>query len=183
MLYNSSVWSRLRFKDHTFNSRANAKTHIVVTMRGAPNDGKNSYAYLIQTNGQLNLDAAVQDGTKDQILFCDIYGPSKATYNVFRNGRTTGGFPRTYPLSDAGRRQYKYEIILDNQNKYLQFFLSMDDGPLFDRYYVIGRNVPTNPMELFIGIRDCSGNSWCPGRFDNDASMVVQSVWVQECLS
>ena len=174
----------MRFKDYTFNSHANAKTHISVIMRGAPDGGKNSYAYLIQTKGQYNLDAAIQDGSKDEIDFSEYYGGSnKATYNVFRNGRTIENFPRTYSVSDAGKTQYKYEIILDNRNRDLQFFLSIDGGTLFDRYQVIGENVPNNPMELFIGIWDCSGNGWCPGQFDGDASMAVQSVWVQECSS
>lgn len=172
----------MRFKDYTFNSHANAKTHIAVNMRGAPDGGKNSNAYLIQTNRQFNLDAAVQDGRKDEVDFSEYYGGSnKATYNVFRNGRTIGGFPRTYSVSDAGRRQYKYEMVLDNRNDELWFFFSIDGGTLFDSFRVTGRDVPSNPMELFIGIWDCSGPSWCPGQFNGDASMAVQSVWVQEC--
>lgn len=177
-----AAWARMRFADYTFNSYANARTHISVIMRGAPDGGKNSNAYLIETKRKYNLDAAVQDGTKDEIDFSEYYGGSnKATFNVFKSGRTIANFPRNYAVSDAGRRQYKYEIILDNKNRNLQFFLSIDGGPLLGSYQVIGDNVPNKPMELFIGIWDCSGNDWCPGRFTADASMAVQSVWVQEC--
>lgn len=177
-----SEWARMRFKDYTFNSNPNAITHISVIMRGAPDGGKNSNAYLIQTNGVFDLNAAVQDGSKDEIDFSEYYGGrNEATYNVFKSGSTISGFPRIYAVSDAGRRQYKYEIILDNKNRNLQFFLSIDGGPLLDRYQVIGNEVPNNPMELFIGIWDCSGNGFCPGRFTGDSWMVVQSVWVQEC--
>ena len=180
LLFLTSDWSRMRFADYTFNSYPNARTHISVIMRGAPDGGKNSNAYLIQTNGKFDLDAAVQDGTKDEIDFSEYYGGSNgATYNVFKSGSTIARFPRTYSVQNAGRRQYKYEIILDNKNRNLQFFLSIDGGPLFDRYQVIGNDVPNKPMELFIGIWDCS--SFCPGRFTGDSSMAVQSVWVQEC--
>ena len=173
----------MRFKDYTFNSHGNAITHIAVNMRGAPDGGKNSNAYLMQTNGQFNLDAGVQDGRKDEIDFIEYYGGSnKATYCLYRNGRKVNGFEKTYSVSDAGRRQYKYEIVLDNRNRELWYFLSIDGGALFDSFRVTGQDVPSNPMELFIGIWDCSGwGDWCPGRFDSDSSMVVQSVWVQEC--
>ena len=174
----------MRYADHTFNSAPTSRTHIAVNMRGAPDGGKNSNAYLIQTNQIFNLDAAVQDGRKDEIDFSEYYGGSnQATYNVFKSGRTIPGFHRIYNnVPDAGRRHYKYEIVLDNRNRNLQFFLSIDGGPLLDRHQVIGNNVPNNPMELFIGIWDCSGNGFCPGRFNSDASMVVSSVWVQECF-
>lgn len=172
----------MRYADHTFNTEASSLTHISVVMRGAPDGGKNSNAYLIQTNGKYDLDAAVQDGTKDEIDFSEYYGGNnQATYNVFKNGKTIENFHRRYEVSDAGQRQYKYEIILDNKNRNLQFFLSIDGGALLDSYKVIGDSVPNNPMELFVGIWDCSGNNWCPGYFEGDASMVVQSVWVQEC--
>lgn len=171
----------MRFADYTFNAYADAKTHISVEMRGAPDGGKNSNAYLIQTNGKYDLDAAVQDGRKDEIDFSEYYGGSnKQTYNVFKSGRTIANFPRIYKVSDAGRRHYKYEIILNNRNRELTFFVSID-GVLYDSYRVIGSDVPNNPMELFIGIWDCSGNSFCPGYFTSNSYMAVRSVWIQAC--
>lgn len=83
----------MRFADYTFNSYANAMTHISVIMRGAPDPGKNSNAYLIQTNRQYNLDAAVQNGRKDEIDFSEYYGGSnRATFNVFKSGKTIPNF-------------------------------------------------------------------------------------------
>ncbi|KAJ3219802.1 hypothetical protein HK099_004565 [Clydaea vesicula] len=177
-----NTWSRLRFSDYTFNGHPNAKTHISVVMRGAPDGGKNSNAYLIQTNGKYDLGAAVQDGTKDEIDFSEYYGGSKkATSCLYKSGRTVSGFPKTYPVSDAGNRFYKYEMVLDNAARDLHLFLSVDGQPLNEHIHVQGNSVPDKPMELFAGIWDCSGNNWCPGVFNGDAGMVIKSIWVQGC--
>jgi hypothetical protein len=181
-LIGGRTWSRMRFQDYTFNAYPQAKTHISVIMRGAPDGGKNSNAYLIQTNGKYDLSAAVQDGTKDEIDFSEYYGgSSKPTNCLYKSGHTVSGFPDRYPVGDAGSTHYKYEIVLDNGARTLDFFLSKDGGPLLYHRHASGGDVPNQPMELFIGIWDCSGNGWCPGRYTSNSFMAVESVWVQGC--
>lgn len=42
-------WSQMRYAKYTFNNHPTATTRIKVKVRGAPDGGKNSNAYLIQT--------------------------------------------------------------------------------------------------------------------------------------
>lgn len=55
------------------------------------------------------------------------------------------------------------------------------NGKELERQELTGDSVPSEPMELFIGIWDCSGNSWCPGKVDFDTWMGVHSVFIEAC--
>ncbi|KXS09550.1 hypothetical protein M427DRAFT_63846 [Gonapodya prolifera JEL478] len=176
-------WSRMRYSLYTFNGHAAAWTNIKVKARGAPDGGKNSNAYLIQTKGQYNNDAAVQDGTKDEVDIWEYYGGrNDATYNIFRRGTTPSGYPKSYSVSDAYSQAYTYEIILDNAKRTLEYNLYNEAGSRVGHLVETdSAKVPSEAMELFLGIWDCRGNSWCPGSFNGDSWMGVFEVYVKGC--
>jgi hypothetical protein len=176
-------WSRMRYAKYTFNNHPAATTRIKVTVRGAPDGGKNSNAYLIQTKGRYDLNAAIQDGSKDEIDFFEYYGGSnKDTMNVFRRGRTVANYPQVFNVYNAGNQQYTYELILKKQQKYLLVMVFDSTGKMVDRKELWGDSVPTEPMDLFIGIWDCSMYpGFCPGKVDFDTWMGVKSVYIEAC--
>ena len=175
----------MRYAKYTFNNHPSATTRIKVTARGAPDGGKNSNAYLIETRGKYDdLNAAIQDGTKDELDFFEYYGGSKnkATMNVFRRGKTVANYPKTFTtVKKGGNQLYTYELILKKQDKYMLVMVYDSTGKELERYELTGDSVPSQPMELFIGIWDCSGNSWCPGKVGFDTWMAVQSVFIEAC--
>jgi hypothetical protein len=176
-------WSRMRYAKYTFNNSPTATTRIKVEVRGAPDGGKNSNAYLIQTKFKYDLSAAVQDGKKDEIDFFEYYGGSnKDTVNVFRKGQQVSGWPQTLTkATKAGNENYTYELILKKQEKYMLIMVYDKTGKEIERRELKGDSVPSEPMELFIGIWDCSGNSWCPGKVPYDTWMGVKSVFIEAC--
>jgi hypothetical protein len=174
-------WARMRYAKYTFNNNPTATTRIKVTARGAPDGGKNSNAYLIETKGVYNLDAARQDNTKDEIDFFEYYGGSnKETMNVFRRGKQVANYPQTLTkVTSAGNKLYTYELILKKAEKYLLVMVYDETGKEIERRELTGDSVPTQPMELFLGIWDCS--SWCPGKVAYDTWMGVKSVYIEAC--
>jgi hypothetical protein len=176
-------WSRMRYSKYTFNNNAQAYTRIKVQVRGAPDGGKNSNAYLIQSKGDYSLNGAVQDGTKDEIDFFEYYGGSNAeTIHVFRAGKTVAGYPQTLlEVNRAGNELYTYEMILKNAERSLLVMVYNSAGKEIVRRQLQGDSVPTKGMELFIGIWDCSGGSYCPGKVDYDTWMGVKSVLIEAC--
>lgn len=174
-------WSRMRYSKYTFNNHPTATTRIKVTARGAPDGGKNSNAYLIESKFKYDLDAAIQDGTKDEIDFFEYYGgKNQETMNVFRKGKQVSGYPQTLTkVTAAGNQLYTYELILKKAEKYMLVMVFDQTGKEIERRELKGDNVPTQPMELFLGIWDCS--SWCQGKVDWDTWMAVQSVYIEAC--
>lgn len=177
-------WTRMRYSKYTFNNHSTATTRIKVTARGAPGGGKNSNAYLIETKGKYNLDAAVQDGTKDEIDFFEYYGGSKKeTMNIFWKGKQVANYPQTLTkIMTPGEKLHTYELILKKEQKYMLVMVFDENGKEIECRELTGDSVPTQPMELFIGIWDCSGKgTWCPGKVAHDTWMGVQSVFIEAC--
>jgi Glycosyl hydrolases family 16 len=138
---------------------------------------------LIETKGSYSLDAAIQDGTKDEIDFFEYYGGSnEETMNVFRNGQQVADYPQTlYQVDRAGNELYTYELFLNNEQRNLSVTVYNGDGEEIEHRQLTGDSVPTQPMELFLGIWDCSGNGFCPGKVDHDTWMGVKSVYIDAC--
>ncbi len=55
------------------------------------------------------------------------------------------------------------------------------NGKELERQELTGDNVPSEPMELFIGIWDYSRKTACPEKVDYDTWMGVQSVFIEAC--
>ena len=176
----TSNWSRMRYAKYTLNNSPTATTRIKVTARGAPDSGKNSNAYLMETKFKYDLPAAVQDGTKDEIDFFEYYGGSnKETVNIFRKGKQVAGYPQTLKAYFAGNQLYTYELILKKAQKYMLLMVYDSTGKEVDRRELTGDSVPTQPMELFLGIWDCS--AFCGNKVSYDTWMAVQSVYIEAC--
>ena len=177
----SENWSRMRYAKYTFNGHPKATTRIKVQVRGAPNGGKNSAVYLIQTKGIYTLNAAVQDGTKDEVDMFEYYGGSnRETMNVFRKGKQVVGYPQTLTrVTRAGKEFYTYELILNNEKRFMSVAVYNSTGIEVDRREMTGDLVPSNPMELFFVLWDCS--SWCSGKVSTDTWMAVKSVVIEAC--
>jgi len=175
-------WARMRYAKYTFNNSPTATTRIKVTARAAPDGGKISDAYLIETKGVYTVKAAEQDGSKDEIDFFEYYGGSnKETMNVFRGGKQVANYPQTLTkVTSAGTKLYTYELILKKAQKYMLVMVYDETGKEVERRELTGDSVPTQPMELFIGIWDCS--SFCgTGKVDYDTWMGVKSVYIEAC--
>ena len=102
--------------------------------------------------------------------------------NVFRRGKTLTNYPKTFnTVQKGGNQLYTYGLILNKQEKYLLVMVYDANGKELEYQELTGDSVPSESMELFIGIWDCSGPSWCPGKVDFDTWMAVQSVFIEAC--
>ena len=134
----------------------------------------------METKFKYDLSAAVQDGKKDEIDFFEYYGGSnKETVNVFRNGKQVAGYPQTLKAYSAGNQLYTYELILKKAQKYMLLMVYDSTGKEVDCRELTGDSVPTQPMELFLGIWDCS--AFCGNKVSYDTWMAVQSVYIEAC--
>jgi hypothetical protein len=83
--------------------------------------------------------------------------------NVFCRETQMANYPQVFKVCNAGNQLYTYELILKKQQKYLLVMVFNSTGKMVDPKELWGDSIPTEPMELFIGIWDC-----CPGKVDYD---------------
>ena len=177
--------SRLRF-NFPFNDGSLPYTSISAFFRGAPNNGKNSYVCLRE---QRCADDPTQVGC-DEIDIVEYYGQSshhRAEFTVYQSG---GGQVGTMPWptpTDPGNDAYSYALYLERGN-YMAWSLYDASGQnklgAWDRHVSQGY-VPTQPMNLYVGIWDCSSRggaqSWCfdpPGPDTGDCWMALHSLYL-----
>jgi hypothetical protein len=177
--------SRLRF-NFPFNDGSAPYTYIRAWMRGAPDNGKNSYVTLIEQA------CAEDDQTGcDEIDIVEYYGQSSSqrsewTFYQRGVGRSAHG-PYPAPTNPGLTDWYSYSVYLENNN-YISFVFQAPDGwqlGEWDRHISQGY-VPTQTMYLYAGIWDCSSRpdsqQWCvdtpPGPFTGDSWMALQMLYI-----
>jgi hypothetical protein len=175
--------SRLRF-DFVFNDGSAPFTQIKVTMRGAPDNGKNSYACLREARC-----AEDNESYCDEVDIIEYYGYStqpKATWAIYQSGNTSGnnvgygGYPQASGNSDPGHAQYTYQVYLERGN-YINLQVWGPTGSsiygFWERHISQGP-VPTQPMYFYAGIWDCSSrdpnHNWC----DDGSGPVNGDTWM-----
>jgi hypothetical protein len=159
--------SRLRF-DFVFNDGSAPFTAIFVVMRGAPDNGKNSYACLREQR------CAEQGGENcDEVDIVEYYGyppQPRSEWTIYQSGNTSGnvghdGYSQAAGSADAGHAQYDYSLYLEKGN----YIALSSNGPagysiVLERHVSQGY-VPNNAMFFYAGIWDCSGSdpghTWC----------------------
>ncbi len=180
--------SKLRF-DFPFNDGSGPFTLIMATMRGAPDNGRESYVVLREQ-------ACAEEGQSgcDEIDIVEYYGQSSAhrsEWTFYGRGQTpykqaNGTYPAT---TDPGQNAWTYGLYLEN-GSYIQFWLGGALDPLFQWSRDASQGyVPVQPMYLYAGEWDCtssqSSNSqaWCtdtpPGDFTGESFMALYDLWLE----
>jgi hypothetical protein len=177
--------SRLKF-NFPFNDGSAPYTYIEAWMRGAPDNGKNSYVALIEQR-------CTEDGQSlcDEIDLVEYYGQTshhRSEFTIYQNGNTHGNVgTQVWPApTDPGHDMYSYGVYLERGN-YMNWWFRAPDGyelGSWDRH-ISQAYVPAQPMYLYVGIWDCSGRenaqNWCfdpPGPFTGDSWMALQGLYI-----
>jgi len=173
--------SRMKF-NYPVNDGSSPHTVVRAWMRGAPDNGKNSYVSLIE---QLCADNPGNNFC-DEIDLVEYYGqPSapRSEFTIHQNGqRDNVGFMVWPTPADPGpgHIQTSYDIYLEPGN-YLSWHLYAPNGftlGSWDRHSSDGY-VPSRPMNLYVGIWDIGSigiNVDPPGSFTGDSWMAL--CWV-----
>jgi len=175
--------SRMRF-NYPLNDGSSPHTMVRVWMRGAPDNGKNSYVSLIE---QLCADNPGNNFC-DEIDIVEYYGQTSAPrseFTVHQNGqRDNVGFMVWPAPADSGHNQTSYSIYLEPGN-YLSWALYAPDGltlGTWDTHSTQGFGyVPSRPMNLYVGIWDIGSigiNVDPPGSFTGDSWMALSAIQV-----
>jgi hypothetical protein len=170
----------------SFNDGSTPYTLIEASMRGAPDNGKNSYVCLREWS-------CAEEGAQycDEIDIVEYYGQlgaHRSEWTFYQNGNTTGNVGHgTYPTqTDPGADVYAYSLYLEN-GSYISFAISTAQGaqPFYSWEGDSSQGyVPTQTMYLYAGIWDCSSREgaqdWCtatpPGPFTGDSWMALQAL-------
>jgi hypothetical protein len=185
--------SRLRF-NFAFNDGSTPYTYIRVFMRGAPDNGKDSYACLIEE--QRAEAPPPPPGTPppppcDEVDIVEYYGQTgshRSEWAIYQNGEATGTNVGhgTYPtpVGDAGEVAYIYAVYLENGNYIRLANFSLDGAQLgaWERHASQGY-VQTRSMYLYAGIWDCSASApdACVGDsepFTGDSSFALGALYM-----
>jgi hypothetical protein len=177
--------SRMRF-NYTLNDGSSPYTRVIARLRGAPDNGKNSYVTLIEQS------CADNPGGKyacDEIDIVEYYGQTsyqRSEFTVYQNGQQGSSYTMVWPTqaNDPGHTQTYYNIYLEPGN-YLWWGLYDLNGNFlgsWDKHSSDGY-IPTRPMNLYVGIWDigaslgiCVDNP--PGSFTGDSWMALSLIEV-----
>jgi hypothetical protein len=168
--------SRMTF-NYPVNDGSSPHTVVRAWMRGAPDNGKNSYVSLIE---QLCADNPGNNFC-DEIDIVEYYGqPSapRSEFTIHQNGqRDNVGFMVWPAPADPGpgHIQTSYDIYLEPGN-----YLSCLTLGSWDRHSSDGY-VPPRPMNLYVGIWDIGSigiNVDPPGSFTGDSWMALSAIQV-----
>ena len=175
--------SRMVF-NYPVNDGSSPHTVVRAWMRGAPDNGKNSYVTLIEQPCADNP----QGNFCDEIDIVEYYGqPSapRSEFTIHQNGqRDNVGFMVWPTPADPGpgHIQTSYDIYLEPGN-YLSWDLYAPNGLTlgsWDRHSSDGY-VPSRPMNLYVGIWDIGSigiNVDPPGSFTGDSWMALSAIQV-----
>lgn len=176
--------SRMKF-NYPLNDGSSPHTMVRVWMRGAPDNGKNSYASLIE---QLCADHPGPPNFCDEIDIVEYYGQTSAQrseFTVHQNGqRNNVGFMRWPTTTNPGQIQTSYSIYLE-PGSYLSWALYAPDGLTLGSWDTRSTQgfgyVPSRPMNLYVGIWDIGSigiNVDPPGSFTGDSWMALSAIQV-----
>ena len=177
--------SRLLF-NFPFNDGSAAYTLVRAWMRGAPDNGKNSYVILYEQRC-----AESNQSYCDEIDLAEYYGQTsnhRSEFTIYQSGNTHGNVgTEVWPApTDPGKDVYSYTVYLE-RGSYMKWFIQGPDGTTYgesDRHQSQGAYVPSQTMYVYAGIWDCStrsnSQSWCydpPGPFTGDSWMAIQGLY------
>jgi hypothetical protein len=179
--------SRFRY-NVLFNDGSAPHTFVSATMRGAPNDGKNSYVVLRE---QRCADDPNQTGC-DEIDIVEYYGyppGHRSEWTIYQNSGGEVGNGRYPTTSDPGLSAYTYQVYLEKGN-YMNITLLNPSGTrlgYYERHSSQGY-VPSQPMYVYAGIWDCSSidpkHQFCvdgAGSFPGDAFSSLDELVMGNC--
>jgi hypothetical protein len=177
--------SRMTF-NYTLNDGSSPYTEVLARLRGAPDNGKNSYVTLIE---QLCAD---NPGTYfcDEIDIVEYYGQTsdqRSEFTVHQNGQRNYTYYMVWPTgaNDPGHNQTGYNMYLEPGN-FMDYSLYDANGNNlggWSLYASDGAYIPTRPMNLYVGIWDIGlALGTCvdipPGSFPGDSWMALSQVWI-----
>jgi len=181
----SDSGSRLRY-NFLFNDGSTPFTFIRAWMRGAPNNGKNSFVCLRE---ERCADDPSQKGC-DEVDIVEYYGyPSdpQSQWAIYQKNNGQVGWHRySAKGTNPGLDVYSYSVYLENDNYIELVFFGPDGSSLYEW----GRNasqgyVPTQAMYLYAGIWDCSsidsGHTFCDdgsGPFNGDSWLALRALGI-----
>ncbi|MBV8362469.1 MAG: hypothetical protein JO189_31730 [Deltaproteobacteria bacterium] len=172
--------SRMYF-DFVFNDGSAPFTYIEAWMRGAPDNGKNSYVCLEEQSGADQQGGNGAGGIYyDEVDIVEYYGypPNpRAEWTIYQNNSNGqnvningnvghGGYPNSPGDPDPGHTQYGYGVYLESGNL-IRFWVRAPNGLTLGTWerHISDGYVPMQPMYLYAGIWDCTGadpnSSWC----------------------
>ena len=180
--------SRLHY-NFLFNDGSAPHTFISATMRGAPNDGKNSYVTLRE---QRCADDQNQTNC-DEVDLVEYYGyppDRRSEWTLFQTGSGTQVGHGVYPTtSDPGLNAYTYQFYLEKGNYFNLTLLGPSGNRLgfYERHSSQGY-VPSQSMYVYAGIWDCSSidpnHNFCvdnSGSFTGDAFASLHDLAMGTC--
>nr|AIG55827.1 secreted protein [Achlya hypogyna] len=170
--------SRMRF-DWDF-AAGEAVSYVAVTMRGAPDTGKNSYAILREPKCQDDFNKH----NCDEIDMAELWGwrQNVEAHSFSYNPAVSDyGYATPTPVfqvtANANSQHHTYGLELRRGGKYWMRFNNQDVGGGWTQ------GPSAHAMKLYLGIWDCSTDfgSVCGPYFGRHSFMDVKSVWVKQC--
>jgi hypothetical protein len=178
--------SRMVF-NYPVNDGSSPHTVVRAWMRGAPDNGKNSYVTLIEQPCADNP----QGNFCDEIDIVEYYGQTsdpRSEFTVHKNGQEPNAGSMVWPTpSDPGpgHIQTSYDIYLEPGN-YLSWHLYAPDGATLGTWDIHSADgfgyVPSRTMNLYVGIWDIGSIGINvdnpPGSFTGDSWMALSAIQV-----
>ncbi|EDQ99053.1 uncharacterized protein LACBIDRAFT_335401 [Laccaria bicolor S238N-H82] len=191
--------SRLRY-DFVFNDGSAPYTSIWITMRGAPDSGKNSNVVLreelcvvgpLDPNGSHYHDC-------DEIDIAEIYGGgnNQAEFTFYTGSgsyipgkqpqRQGGGVYTDTTNGAAGQQFYEYQLYLE-QGKYLTFTIAdVKTGQTIGKRDYGPPGIPSKPLNFFMGEYNCAASgpdakNYCGGPYNGNSFMEIGSILYRTC--
>jgi hypothetical protein len=177
--------SRMMF-NYPLNDGSSPHTMVRAWMRGAPDNGKNSYVTLIE-----QFCADTSGNHCDEIDIVEYYGQTsdqRSEFTVHQNGQTPNAGWMVWPTpadSGPGQVQTSYSIYLEPGN-YLSWALYAPDGLTLGSWDTHSTDdfgyVPSRTMNLYVGIWDIGSIGINvdnpPGSFTGDSWMALSAIQV-----
>ena len=178
--------SRMVF-NYPVNDGSSPHTVVRAWMRGAPDNGKNSYVTLIEQPCADNP----QGNFCDEINIVEYYGQTsdpRSEFTVHQNGQEPNAGSMVWPTPadpGPGHIQTSYDIYLE-PGSYLSWDLYAPDGATLGTWDIHSADgfgyVPSRTMNLYVGIWDIGSIGINvdnpPGSFTGDSWMALSAIQV-----
>jgi hypothetical protein len=173
--------SRMRF-NYTLNDGSSPYTVVQASMRGAPDNGKNSYITIIE-----QFCADNSGNYCDEIDLVEYYGQTsdqRGEFTIHQNGQLDNVGTMVWPTqaNDPGHNQTIYYVYLEPGNYMIWALYDKNFSKLgeWERHSSDGY-IPTRPMNLYVGIWDIGSRGINvdnpPGSFTGDSWMAL--AWIE----
>jgi hypothetical protein len=178
----------MRF-NYPLNDGSSPYTVVEAHMRGAPDNGKNSYITLIEqfcADNPGTCTAASPNNCCDEIDLVEYYGQPSAPrgeFTIHQNGVFDNVGTMVWPTpTDPGHNEYIYYVYLEPGN-YMEWALYDANFALLGQWARSSSDgyVPSQPMNLYVGIWDIGSigiNVDPPGSFTGDSWMALSWIHV-----